>query len=61
MQQLQVGLKCNFILTHNTYRFDCDGLFKTRVIDLGVMTPCNKIIKTALDEKAGTLHLCLPL
>lgn len=25
-----------------------------RVIDLGVMTPCEKIIDTALKEKAGT-------
>lgn len=24
-----------------------------RVIDLGIMTPCEKIIKTAIEEKAG--------
>ena len=24
-----------------------------RVIDLGVMTPCDKILKTAIEEKAG--------
>ena len=27
-----------------------------RVIDLGVMTPCEKILKAALDHKAGTVH-----
>ena len=26
-----------------------------RVIDLGVMTPCEKILKTAIDEKAGSM------
>lgn len=34
------------------------GCNNFRVIDLGVMTPCEKIIKTAIDEKAGRL-LCL--
>lgn len=27
-----------------------------RVVDLGVMTPCDKIIKTVLDERAGTYY-----
>jgi len=26
-----------------------------RVIDLGVMTPCEKILQTAIDEKAGEI------
>jgi len=25
----------------------------TRVVDLGVMTPCDKILKSAIEEKAG--------
>ena len=25
----------------------------TRVVDLGVMTPCDKILQTAIEEKAG--------
>ena len=29
------------------------GCNNYRVIDLGVMTPCEKIIATALEEKAG--------
>ena len=28
-----------------------------RVVDLGVITPCEKIIRTALEEKAGMVHL----
>ena len=27
--------------------------FHFRVIDLGVMTPCDKILKSAIEEKAG--------
>jgi hypothetical protein len=30
-------------------------MFCLRVIDLGVMTPCDKILQAALDHKAGTL------
>ena len=28
-----------------------------RVIDLGVMTPCEKILKTAIEEKAGIMSI----
>lgn len=35
------------------------GCNNFRVIDLGVMTPCEKIIKAALDEKAGRTFYCL--
>ena len=34
---------CSFVMVNIIYR----------VIDLGVMTPCDKILDTALDEKAG--------
>ncbi|KAF5922007.1 hypothetical protein HPG69_015457 [Diceros bicornis minor] len=34
------------------------GCNNFRVIDLGVMTPCDKILKAALDHKAGTVKLC---
>jgi 5-methyltetrahydrofolate--homocysteine methyltransferase len=31
------------------------GCNNYRVIDLGVMTPCDKILQTAIDEKAGLI------
>lgn len=33
------------------------GCNNYRVIDLGVMCPCNKILETAIAEKAGNLSL----
>jgi hypothetical protein len=33
-------------------------LFISRVVDLGVMTPCEKIIKAAIDERAGNATVC---
>lgn len=32
------------------------GYFQ-RVIDLGVMTPCEKILQTAMEENAGNIFL----
>ena len=32
-----------------------------RIIDLGVMTPCDKILKTAQDENAGICGVCVCL
>lgn len=35
------------------------GCNNYRVIDLGVMCPCNKILEAAIAEKAGNTHFAL--
>ena len=45
-----VDLYC--VTCMSCYLYECRVII-IRVIDLGVMTPAEKIIKTAIDEKAG--------
>lgn len=39
---------------------DLGGLMSFRVIDLGVMVPCDKILREAITQKAGT-HFTLDI
>ena len=41
----------------NTQIVHCFSLKFIRVIDLGVMTPCEKILQTAIEERAGMINI----
>ena len=45
---------CVYVCVHtHILVYGNDSCFILRVVDLGVMTPCDKILDTALEERAG--------